>query len=62
MLETCIIEPVEESKWIIPIVVQDKKTLGEVRICVDLWKLNDTFLHDTFPNPFTYKGLENVGG
>jgi hypothetical protein len=26
MMEAGIIEPVEESKWIIPMVVQDKKT------------------------------------
>jgi hypothetical protein len=26
MLEVGIIEPVEESEWIIPMVVQDKKT------------------------------------
>jgi hypothetical protein len=40
MLEAGIIEPVEESEWISPMVVQDKKT-GEIRICVDLRKLND---------------------
>jgi hypothetical protein len=37
MLEARIIEPVEESEWIIPMVVQDKKS-GEIRICVDLRK------------------------
>jgi hypothetical protein len=35
MLEAGIIEPVEESEWINPMVVQDKK-IGEIRICVDL--------------------------
>ena len=30
MLDTGIIEPVEESEWISPIVIQDKKTKGEV--------------------------------
>ena len=33
MLEAGIIEPIEESEWISPMVVQDKKT-GEIRICV----------------------------
>jgi hypothetical protein len=28
MLDARIIEPVEESEWIIPMVVQDKKTGG----------------------------------
>ena len=35
MLGVGIIEPVEESEWINPIVIQHKKTIGEVRICVD---------------------------
>jgi hypothetical protein len=60
-LEAGIIEPVEESKWIIPMVVQGKKN-GGIRICVDLWKFNYSFLHDPFPTPFTYEVLENVGG
>ena len=49
MLEAGVIEPVEESEWISLIVVQDKKTSGEVRICVDLRKLNDACLDDSFP-------------
>jgi hypothetical protein len=61
MLEDRIIEPVEESEWIIPMVVQEKQQ-GGIRICVDLSKLNDACLHDPFPTPFTDKVLENVGG
>jgi hypothetical protein len=38
MLEAGIIEPVEESEWISPMVVQEKKQ-GGIRICVDLRKL-----------------------
>ena len=62
MLDTGIIELVEESEWISPILVQDKKSTGEVRIFVDLRKLNDACLHDPFPTPFTDKVLESVGG
>ena len=62
MLHTGIIEPIKESEWIIPIVIQDKKTTSEVRICFDLRKLNDACLHDPFPTPFTDEVLENVGG
>jgi hypothetical protein len=40
-------------------VIQDKKTCGII-ICVDLRKLNDAFLHDRFPTPFTDEVLENV--
>ena len=61
MLEARIIEPVEESEWISPMVVQEKKT-GGIRICVDLRKLNDACMHDPFPTPFTDEVLENVGG
>ena len=62
MLDACIIEPVEESEWISLIVVQDKKDTSEVWIYVDLRKLNDDFLHDPFPTPFTDEVLESVGG
>ena len=61
MLDVGIIEPIEELEWINSIVIQDKKTTGEVRICVDLRKLNDACLHDPFPTPFTDEVLENVG-
>ena len=62
MLVVGIIEPVEESEWVSPMVVQDKKTKGEIRICVDLRKLNDAYVHDPFPTPFTDEVLDNVGG
>jgi hypothetical protein len=61
MLEAGIIEPVEESEWISPMVVQDEKT-GEIRICADLNNLNDACLDDPFPTPFTNEVLDNVGG
>ena len=61
MLDAGIIDPIEESEWINPIVIQDKKTIGEVRIYVDLRKLNDAFLHDPFPTPFTNELLDSVG-
>jgi hypothetical protein len=61
ILEALIIEPVEEYEWISPMVVQDKKQ-GEIKICVDLRKLNDAYLHDPFPTPFTDEVLYNVGG
>jgi hypothetical protein len=61
ILEAGIIEPIEESEWIRPMVVQYKKK-GEIRICIDLRKLNDDCLHDHFPTPFTDEVLDNVGG
>ena len=62
MLEARIIEPVKESEWISPMVVQDKKTKGEIRIYVDLRKLNDACVHDPSPTPFTYEVSDNVQG
>ena len=61
-MDACIIEPVEEFDWISSIVVQDKKNTSEVCICVDLKKLNNTYLHDPFSTPCTYEVLESVGG
>ena len=62
MLAVGIIKPVEESEWVSPMVVKEKKTKGEIRICVDLRKLNDASLHDLFLTPFTDEVLDNVGG
>ena len=62
MLAAWIIEPDEESKWVSPMVVQEKKAKGEIRIWVDLRKLNVACLHDPFPTRFTNEVLDNVGG
>jgi len=43
-------------------VVQEKKQKGEIRIFVDLWKLNDACVHDPFPMLFIDKVLDNVSG
>jgi hypothetical protein len=61
MFDVGIIEPVEESKWASPMVVQEKKQ-GDIRICFNLRKLNDACLHDHFPSLFTDEVLENVRG
>ena len=42
--------------------IQDKKTTCEVRIYVDMRKLNDACLHDPFPTPFTDEVVESVRG
>ena len=62
MIATGIIEAVEESEWVSPMVVQGKKAKGEIMIYVDLRKLNDASVHDPFPTPFTDEVLDNVGG
>jgi hypothetical protein len=50
MLEEGIIEPIVETEWISMMAVQDKNT-GGIRIYLDLIKLNDTCLHESFPTP-----------
>jgi hypothetical protein len=62
ILETGIIEPVEEPEWIRPMVVKEKKQGRGIRICIDLRNLNDACLHDPFPTPLMDEVLENVGG
>ena len=62
MLAASIIEPIEESNWVSPMVVQEKNNKDEIRICVDLRKFNDTCVHDPFPTPLTIEVLDNVGG
>ena len=62
MVVAGIIEPVEQSDWVSPMVVQENKTKGEIKICVDLRKLNDACIHDLFPTPFLDEILDNVGG
>ena len=62
MLAARIIEPVEQSDWVSPMVVQEKKTKGEIQIYVDLRKLNNYCIHDPFLTPFSDKILDNVGG
>jgi len=61
MLDAGIIEPVEDFEWINPMVVQEKKT-REIKIYVDLRKMNDACLMDPFPTPSTYEVLDSVGG
>ena len=57
-----IIECVEQSDWVIPMVVQEKEIKGKIQICIDLRKLNYSFVHDPFPTPFIDEVLENFGG
>jgi len=62
MLEVRIIEPVEESDWVSPMVVQEMKQQCGIRIYIDLRTLNDACVHDPFLTPLIDEVLENVGG
>ena len=55
------IRPVKCATWLSPIVVVPKKN-GQVRFCVDYWKLNVATVTDAFPLPFTDIILATVTG
>ena len=61
MLNAKIIDPVKETEWISPMVVDDKKK-SEVRSCVNLKILNDAYLYGIFPTPFRNEVLESLDG
>ena len=61
MLNARIIDPVKDTEWISPMVVQDKKT-SELRSCVNLKILNDAYPYDIFPTTFTNEVLESLDG
>eukprot|EP00253_Pinus_taeda_P032938 PITA_32938 len=60
MLATGIIEPVEESDWVSPMVVQEKKKKGEIRICVDLRKLNDACGQESYSFTDGFSGYHQI--
>jgi len=62
MLPMGIIDPIEDYDWVSPMVVQEKKQNGEIRICMDLMKLNDACVHGPFLTTFIDEVLENVSG
>ena len=60
MTQASFIYPVEDSKWVSPIVVTPKKN-GKWRICVDYKPLNAAMKRDHFPLPWN-KILNEVAG
>ena len=61
LLRVGFIRPVKRATWLSPIVVVPKKN-GQIRVCVDYWKLNAATITDTFPLPFTDSILDTVAG
>lgn len=61
-LEQCgIIESVDASEWISPIVVVRKQD-GRIRLCVDLREVNKAIIVDGFPLPHTEELLHQLAG
>ena len=62
MLEIGVISPVHEpTQWCAPMVVVPKPS-GDVRICVDLTKLNENILREVHPLPSVDYTLAKFGG
>ena len=51
LVDQDVIEPVESSEWISPIVVTTRKDRPEPRLCVDLREPNKSVVVDGFPLP-----------
>lgn len=56
-----VIERVESSEWVSPIVVAVKKN-GDIRMCVDLREVNRAVIQDTFPLPHFDDLLGSLSG
>ncbi|KAI2647354.1 Retrovirus-related Pol polyprotein [Labeo rohita] len=46
-----VIEPIESSEWVSPIVVTKQKNKGKIQLCVDLREPNRAIVVDSFPLP-----------
>ncbi len=56
-----VIEPVDASEWVSPIVVTRKKD-GGIRLCVDLREPNKAVVVDSFPLPHMKEMFANLCG
>ena len=61
LLEACVIEKVDASAWVSPIVVTAKKN-GGIRMCADLREPNKAVLIDSYPLPHIDELLANLRG
>lgn len=50
LIQQDVIEPIESSEWVSPVVVTKKKN-GNIRLCVDLREPNKAIVVDSFPLP-----------
>ncbi len=61
LLAIGFIESIKKATWLSPIIIVPKKN-GELRICIDLRKLNVATKKDPYPLPFTYEVMNTVIG
>ena len=61
MVKADIIEPVDASEWISPLVVVHKRN-GNIRLCVDLRSVNEAIVQDKYPLPHIEELLSELRG
>ncbi len=61
LVQQDVIEPVDASEWVSPIVVTRKKD-GGIRLCVDLREPNKAVVVDSFPLPHMEEMFANLCG
>ena len=59
LLGVGFIHLVKSASWLRPIVIV-LKTNGQIRVCVDYRKLNESTINDAFPLPFTDGVLDTI--
>ena len=62
MLSTCLIFLVDELDQMSLDIIQRKKYIEKIRVCVDYHSLNFACVHDSFPTLFSDEVLEQVAG
>lgn len=62
MLARGIIFLMDEVEWVSLMLIQNKKDSTEIQVYVDYCSLNNSFVHDSFPTPFSDEALDNVVG
>jgi hypothetical protein len=62
MLPVGMIFPLNKAEWINHIMIQTKKGMDDIRVCLHCRILNIACVHDPFPNPFSDEVLDQVAG
>lgn len=61
MVAQGIIEPIDSSEWVSPLVIVSRKN-GKLRLCVDFRKVNEAVVADCYPVPVIYDLLSKFAG
>ncbi len=63
LMSSDIIEPVEEpSEWVSPIVIVPKEKQNDIRMCIDMRRVNEAILRERHPIPTIDEMLQDMNG